>query len=269
MKIIDAHTHIYPDKIALRASLGVGDFYDLKPEYDGKVNTLINACEKAGVSQCLVHSVATNTLQVDSINSFIHKTINTYKGKFYGFATLHPHSSEKDIEGHIEKAISLGLHGFKLHPDFQKFYADGEKALKIYEIINGRLPILIHAGDKRTDFSKPKRILNMCKAFPNQAFIAAHFGGWSEWGDCAKQLSDCGIYVDTSSSQSFLTPKKIRELIDAFSPSRVLFGTDYPIWNIKNEIEMLGSILYDNTEAEKIYYKNFEELLQRHNIALI
>lgn len=269
MKIIDAHTHIYPDKIAFKASIGVGDFYDLKATYDGKVSTLINACENAGVSQCLVHSVATNASQVSSINSFIYETVNKYPGRFYGFATLHPHSSEKELLEHIEKAISLGLHGFKLHPDFQKFYADGKEAYNIYEIINGRLPVLIHAGDKRTEFSKPKRILNMCKAFPKQAFIAAHFGGWSEWGDCAKELSDCGIYVDTSSSQTFISPEKIRELIDIFTPSHVFFGTDYPIWNIKNEIEMLNRVLYDTTEAEQIYYKSFEQMLKNHNIALV
>ena len=44
-----------------------------------------------------------------------------------------------------------------------------------------------------------------------------------------------------------------------------MFGTDYPIWNIKNEIEMLNRILRDATEAEKIYHLNFEKLMSESN----
>ena len=40
-KIIDAHCHIYPDKIAQRAADSTGDFYDLTPFLDGKISTLL------------------------------------------------------------------------------------------------------------------------------------------------------------------------------------------------------------------------------------
>ena len=30
MEIIDAHAHIYPDKIAEKATNAIGDFYDIK-----------------------------------------------------------------------------------------------------------------------------------------------------------------------------------------------------------------------------------------------
>ncbi|MGI6744812.1 MAG: Amidohydrolase [Firmicutes bacterium ADurb.Bin300] len=263
MKIIDAHVHIYPDKIAQKASQSISDFYNLDAAYDGKVSTLNEACELAGVSQCLVHSVATNPSQVGSINSFIRKTAMQHPRKFFGFATVHPLA--KDIEFQIENAVAAGLSGFKLHPDFQKFFADGHEAMQTFEIIDGRLPVLIHAGDNRKPYSGPERILKLCKAFPNQTVIAAHFGGWSQWGKQAKELSSLGLYVDTSSSQAFISPEKIRELIDIFTSERVLFGTDYPIWNIKNEIEMLNRILRDATEAEKIYHLNFEKLMSESN----
>ena len=259
MKIIDAHVHIFPDKIAVKASQSISDFYTLQVRYDGTVDTLLKVSEPAGVEQFTVHSVATTAAQVSSINSFIADTVKKYPGRFYGFATLHPDCN--DIEGEIEACISHGLHGIKLHPDFQCFEADSPAAMRMYEIIDNRLPVLIHAGDFRKPYSKPSRILNMCRAFPRQTVIAAHLGGWSEWDECPKQLADCGIYVDTCSSQGFLLPHRVRELIDIFTPEKVFFGTDYPMWSPAEEITALKKILRDETEAENIFHLNFERMI--------
>ena len=35
--IIDCHCHIYPDKIAVKASQNTGAFYDMDMNYDGKL----------------------------------------------------------------------------------------------------------------------------------------------------------------------------------------------------------------------------------------
>lgn len=41
MTIIDTHAHIYPDKIALRASQSIADFYEMPVVLDGTVGTLL------------------------------------------------------------------------------------------------------------------------------------------------------------------------------------------------------------------------------------
>lgn len=261
IKIIDAHTHIYPDKIAEKASHSIADFYSIKALHDGTVSELLRLEDEAGVSQCVIHSVATTPAQVVSINGFISRTVNEHPGRFYGFATLHP--DDEDIPRQIENAIRLGLCGIKLHPDFQRFYIDGERAIRMLEAIDGRLPVLIHAGDYRTEFSKPARLLNVSKRFPKLDIIAAHMGGWSEWNNSIRALAETHIYVDTSSCQCFITPEKMRELIDTFDIDRILFGTDYPMWTPADEIRMLDKILNDY-EREKIYHKNFEELIGKY-----
>ena len=256
MNIIDAHAHIFPDKIALKASHGISDFYDLEVRYDGKVSTLLNISEPFGVTRFVVHSVATTPAQVKSINDFIEKTVNSMPQKFFGFASLHPDCD--DIYDIVSQRIKAGMHGIKLHPDFQEFEADSKAAMSMYEQIDARLPVLIHAGDFRKPYSKPARILNAAKAFPKQLFIAAHMGGWSEWEDAVK-LADCpNVYVDTCSTQGFVTPERMRELIDAFTPDRVFFGTDYPMWNPERELEALRRIL-SPAEQEKIFALNFEK----------
>ncbi|MEI6580244.1 MAG: amidohydrolase family protein [Eubacteriales bacterium] len=261
--IIDAHTHIYPDKIAIKASHGISDFYNIRVLYDGTVGKLLEIGNSAGIDKYVVHSVATAPEQVASINGFIASAVAANPDRFIGFATLHPDS--KCIAEDVDRAIDMGLSGIKLHPDFQKFNADSSNAMKIYEAIQGMLPLLIHTGDYRTEYSKPYRILNILKAFPTLDVIAAHLGGWSEWGTCAQELAQAGIYVDTSSSQGFMEPSRVRELIDIFGIDKVFFGSDYPMWDAVEELDMLSKILLTQEEKEKVLHLNFERLMGKYN----
>ena len=49
-KILDAHCHIYPDKIAEKATQNVGRFYDIDMHEDGKIATLLEDGKKAGIT---------------------------------------------------------------------------------------------------------------------------------------------------------------------------------------------------------------------------
>ena len=117
-KIIDAHCHIYPDKIAQRAADSTGEFYDLTPYTDGKISTLIELGEKLGIDHFIVQSVATAPSQVSSINKFIATAVSQSDGRFTGLGTRHPES--ENLEAEVDEIISLGLKGVKLHPDIQK-----------------------------------------------------------------------------------------------------------------------------------------------------
>ena len=103
-----------------------------------------------------------------------------HPGRFIGVGTLHPDSA--DIKGDIEHLVSLGLKGVKLHPDIQGFKIDDYRCLKIYELCEeNRLPILMHTGDSRYDYSNPNRLLPVLKIYTELTVIGAHFGGWSIW----------------------------------------------------------------------------------------
>jgi len=258
--IIDAHTHIYPDLIAKKAAASIGGFYGMPMLYDGKMSTLLEIGEKNGIDKFLIQSVATSPKQIDSVTRYISDMANKYPDKFIGFTSSHPES--ENIADEVGKAIHLGLKGVKLHPDFQKFNIDDKNAMRIYETIEGRLPVLIHTGDFRTEYSKASRVLNVLKAFPKLEMICAHFGGWSEWEESVKILAGTGVYVDTCSSQYAVPPEKIREYIDAYGPDRVIFGSDFPMWDAGEELRMLEKVFRDENERELILHKNIERLLK-------
>ena len=48
MKIIDAHTHIFPAKIAFKASESIGDFYGIPMSSDASVDSLLKCEEELG-----------------------------------------------------------------------------------------------------------------------------------------------------------------------------------------------------------------------------
>lgn len=262
MKIFDAHCHIFPEKIAQKASFSIGAFYSLDMRFDGTVKQLMEVYKEAGVNKCLVQSVATTPAQVTSINNFIAECVKEYPDMFVGFCSLHPSMEKKEIDDEIDRAISLGLKGIKLHPDFQKFRIDDKKAYDIYEAAEGRLPILFHTGDRRYDYSSPKRLANALKDFPRLTAIGAHFGGWSEWEDGVKYLSDNpNVYVDTSSTLYEVKPEKALEYIRTFGADRVMFGTDYPMWDVRDELKHMEKLSLTDSEREKIMYKTACKLL--------
>ena len=257
--IIDVHAHIFPDKIAEKASKGISKFYDIKVDYDGKVSTLIKHCKESGIEKTVVHSAATIPEQVTVINDFIADSVKKQKDNLVGFMTLHPDFN--DIQNEVDRAMSMSLKGVKIHPDFQRFNIDDPKAFKIYEAIEGKLPLLVHTGDFRYEFSKPQRMAKILDLFPRLDVIGAHFGGWSEWRDVAEVYAGKRIWVDTSSTMYRLPPIAIRSLIDAYGVDKVMFGSDYPMWNAKNELELLDKVNLSSTEKEMILHENAEKLL--------
>ena len=201
-KIINAHCHIYPNKIASKAVKGIRDFYDLDMSLNGSVDDLLRDGNEVGVTHYLVHSVATTPKQVKSINEFISEEVNAHSDIFTGFGTLHPDSD--DIKGDFEYLIELVLKGVKLHPDFQQFALNEERAFKMGEVISeGNVPLLIHCGDFRYNYSNPEQLKPFLDKFPEITTIGAHFAGWSLWQEATEKLAGTpNLYVDISSSDS-------------------------------------------------------------------
>jgi predicted TIM-barrel fold metal-dependent hydrolase len=253
--IIDCHCHIYPSKIAEKAVMGIGNFYHIDMVYDGKLETLLKENKKGGITHSLIFSVATKPSQTQSINEFIASTVAQDPTRLTGLGTLHPDSS--DIKGDIDHLVDLGLRGVKLHPDFQGVKIDDDRCMKIYELCQGRLPVLFHTGDKRYNFSNPDNVLPVLKAFPNLTVIGAHFGGYSVWEEAERKLEGIkNFYVDCSSAMAFLSVEKTRELVRGFGADHVVFGTDFPMWNIPTEVARFEALGLTDEEKQKIYYKN-------------
>ena len=52
MKIADIHAHIFPDKLAEKASHSIGDFYGVSIEREANMHCLTAEDRLAGVTRC-------------------------------------------------------------------------------------------------------------------------------------------------------------------------------------------------------------------------
>ncbi len=258
--VIDSHCHIYPEKIAKPAVQNTGKFYDLQTQGDGIVNSLLSIGEKFGIDRFVVQSVATTPHQVKSINEFIADQVNTFPNKLIGLGTMHPESN--DVKTDLFHLKELGLHGVKLHPDIQEFKIDDYRCLKIYELCEKEnIPILMHTGDYRYDYSNPDHLVPVLKEFKNLTIIGAHLGGWSVWDEASEKLSGYpNFYVDTSSSLYKLSNKKAVDIIRRYGADRVLFGSDFPVFSPDVELERFMKLPLTDEERRAILSENVIKL---------
>ena len=254
--VIDAHCHIYPDKIAQKAEHATELFYHYNGFGDGTVGMLLREGQKSGIDRFIVQSVATSPHQVSSINRFIAETVKNGNGVFTGLGTLHPGS--EDLKRDVDEIISLGLHGVKLHPDIQNFKIDDYRCLKIYELCEqAGLPILMHTGDSRYDNSNPNRLLPVLEIYTDLVVVGAHLGGWSIWEEASQKLCHVpNLFVDCSSSFAWLRNEEVERIIRRYGTDRVLFGTDYPLGSPAEEMKRFLALGFSDAERRQMLSEN-------------
>ena len=261
-EIIDAHCHIYPEKIAEKAVHGTDTFYDIVSKRKGTAKDLIDEKQSSGVDKFIVQSVATTPRQVKSINEFVAKEVELFGDFLIGLGTLHQDS--ETMKEDVLHLVELGLKGVKLHPDIQNFKIDEERYFEIYELCEKHnLPILMHTGDYRYDNSNPNRLIPVLETFKNLTIIGAHFGGWSMYDSASKQLSKYdNLLVDCSSAFYSLEKSDAKKIIRRYGADKVLFGSDYPMWDAGEELEYFFSLNLSKEENEKILSLNAKKLFK-------
>ncbi|MDR0670989.1 MAG: amidohydrolase [Oscillospiraceae bacterium] len=256
--VVDFHAHIYPDKVAGKAVESVAKFYTITVRCDGTAEDLLARGRQGGVDRFVILPVAGVPAQVESINNFTAE-ICLANPQLIGFGTLHQEMEHPEDE--IARILSLGLRGIKLHPDMQMFHIDDEGMYEIYDMIQGRLPLLLHCGDYRYTYSHPARLAKVLDLFPKLTVIAAHFGGWSLFDLAREYLGNRSCYLDVSSSIMFLGQQRAAELIRLYGAERILFGSDYPMWDPGEEKQRVDAMGLSDRELELIYEKNALDIL--------
>ena len=257
-KVFDFHCHIFPEKIAPKAVANIGAFYHLEMTKKGTVDDLVTLYQEYGIDNMLVHSTATREQQVEHINDFIIEEVRKHK-ELIGFGTMHPDYKNKEQE--FQRILECGLKGLKIHPDFQEVNIDDKRMYPIYEMVGDKVPILFHVGDKVKDFSHPRRLLKVMNDFPKLRPVAAHMGGYSVWDEALELFKGRQVWFDTCSSFAFLTNQKIEKIMKTHGVEKILFASDYPMWDAKKEYERLLTLDLTQSQLEDILYNNGMRLL--------
>lgn len=260
MHIIDIHTHVYPEKIARKATDSVRDFYEIYGgKMDGTVDMLLERGSQAGISRYVILPVSNTPGRVRSINTFILEQTKAHD-EFIGFGTVHAEMEQLNEE--VEWILSAGLKGIKMHPDTQHFPIDDPRLFPVYDAIRGRIPVLLHMGDQRYNFSHPVRLRRILDIFPDLEVIAAHFGGYSMFHTARELLWDTNCVFDISSAMMFMEEGEAERYINCYGAERLAYGTDYPLWDPVDEVKRFKELKLSDRQFEQIAHKTAERILK-------
>ncbi len=258
MKFIDIHTHIYPDKIAKKATDSVRDFYQIEgSNMDGTVDMLLRRGTEAGIDRFVVLPVSNTPGRVRSINTFLLEQTKLHDN-FIGFGTVH--AEMEGLGDEVDWILDNGLRGIKMHPDSQRFNIDDERLFPVYEAVKGKIPVMLHMGDPRYNYSHPVRLRKVLDLFPGLEVIAAHFGGYSMFHTARELLWDTDCIFDVSSALMFMEQGEAERYINSYGAERMAYGTDYPLWDPVTEVNRFLQLKLTDEQFEQIAHKTAERI---------
>ena len=280
--IIDMHTHIFPDNISavvvekLSRQAGISAFTD------GTLDGLKKSMDAAQIDCSVILPVATNTGQVEKINSSAAALNEKFSGDgIISFGCIHPDFTNYREE--LRRVKSHGLKGIKIHPVYQDINLDDVKFLRILDrAAELDLIVVTHAG---LDIGfpgvvrcSPQMISNVLKEVGEFKFILAHMGGWKNWNDVLKILGGTKIFIDTSFSTGKIIPRndfhweaddlkllttaQFMEFVKIFGAEKILFGTDSPWTSATPSIDFIKNLPLAAEDKNKILGLNAQKLLE-------
>lgn len=236
---VDIHTHAFHPKIAPKVLEQLEAHYGIRGIGSGLVEDLLQRAKKAGIDRVAVHCAATASAQVVPANNFA-MALHEAHPEVIAFGTMHPEFA--DWKGQLERLRHHGIRGIKLHPDFQGFRLDDPRLLPFIEDAHKDFLFMVHIGDTLPPDQNPScpyKLASLMDTFPDARFIAAHMGGYLHWEHALKSIIGRNVYIDTSSSIDYMDEATLRAIWKKHPRERILFGSDYPLFDPAEEAKKL------------------------------
>lgn len=284
MRVIDIHTHTFPERIASRAVGSLQAKSHTRAFTDGTADMLARSMADAGIGCSVVQPVATNPAQVVHVNdSSIALNERFTETGIMSFGCMHP-----DFDAWHEELGRLsrsGVRGIKLHPVYQGVCVDDERYVRILRRCGELgLIVMIHSGYDigfpGNDYALPARMIRALRESGNVRVVLAHIGGWRCWREAEGTFADAGenVYIDTAFSLGEFVPLedgyyKSREecrmlgreefvrIVRRFGAERVLFGTDSPWASQSGTLREIDALPLTEHEKRLIFAENASTLL--------
>ncbi len=261
-RIIDFHTHAFPDALAERAITQLlSETDEVRSFLDGKLSSLIASMDANGVETSVVCSIATKPSQFEPIFRWSQEIASD---RIIPLASVHP--QDPAAVEHIHQIAQSGLKGVKMHPYYQDFYLDDPNLYPLFEAIQAEgLLLTMHTGYdfafERIDRASPKQISDVVQRFPEMKLVATHLGAWQQWDDVERYLLGEPIYMETSFSVEYLGPERVRRMLLSHPPEYILFGTDSPWTDQGATISSHKNIDLPEEIQKKYFFENSSQIL--------
>ncbi|WP_284235556.1 amidohydrolase family protein [Mycobacterium antarcticum] len=217
--------------------------------FDGNhtADDLVRAQRAAGIDAALLSILVRRDPAAG--NDLTREACVTYPEHVFGHVYLNPH----DLRGALKELERCStfecFRGVKLHPSEDAWFPYMKTYYPLYAAIEELgWPILFHSGTY--PHSNPLAIAVAAKDFPGIPFILGHFGLADLSWECfpAAALSD-NVYVDTTANPIVRVQ---REWVDEFGVERMLWGSDFPFYDVDYERDKLDYLCRSDSDRPAI-----------------
>lgn len=220
---------------------------------------------KAGIDKTVVFLFDTGLLtgepeiSIQEQNKILFNVAKKYPDRIIPFAHIDPRRPGA-IEFVKRCVEEWGAKGVKLHPSAGFNPEESETLNLIESIADYRIPVITHTGPSvvptSSRYCDPIYLDKMLLRFPEVNVIAAHMAHGYRQQLCSFGWQRPNLYTEISLSQDIAKrdyaqfARIIREVVNAFGPERVLFGTDGPFtWGVVSERRFVSAIKELATKA--------------------
>lgn len=281
--IIDAHAHIFTPQVIANVSGRPALVEKLCLDVAGAQQrisaiALQEESRPAGVSACLLLPTAALD-KVREINIAFRK-IAAGEGFFLTAGTLHPQFPANEEE--LSRLSLEGVRAIKLCSFSQGFSVPAAETQDLFRLIEdtnrfqgGHFFVIIDTLYQAHKFfgtapefdTTPAMLGELVMAYPGVDFLMAHMGGLAAPpGEIFKHLTPArNLYLDTSGAAYTLSAEDFVGLLKIHGPDHIVFGTDWPWFGHRRELEILNVLLdhagFGPEEKQRVYCRNAAGLL--------
>lgn len=278
MKIIDFHTHIFPPEIiAQRHVYRQRDrwfclLYENPRTRMASVDDLMASMDEAGVDLSVAFGFAFADLGLcRTCNAYVLDAAREHPERVIPFAVVNPrvgHAASREAQ----RCLEMGASGIgELMPDGQGFHlTDYDLLDPLMELARHfRAPVLTHVNEQvghvypGKGAQGPTQAYQLALRYPENVLVLAHWGGGLPFYELMPEVRSqlCNVYYDTAASL-YLYHDSVFAQVTSWAPTKVLFGTDYPLIGQKRFLKRVKGAGLDPCALQGLLGQNALHVLE-------
>ena len=191
-------------------------------EFEQSPEKLIEIMDEHGISRSFLLPFA--TMKIKENNEKIAKAVEEYSDHFTGFACINPLAENAIKE--VEHAVSIGLKGVMLDPEFHKFMSRGLSNVEklMVPCMDHSLPVLFNTENIRYARPEPyyKGMNQLAFKFPDVRMVVNK--NWPRLAELLRWHHNLIVYTGGHHGVPGVVP-----IVEELGPTRICLGSESPV----------------------------------------
>ncbi len=241
MEIIDSHCH-----------LGNWPF----PQDNLSAAELAAGLRSAGISKGICSSGLAIVYDFREGNRVLAAAVAAHPGLF-GYVTINLNYAAEGIAEVDHYRGQPGFVGAKIHPMYSRQPLSSPAGREVVAALAERqYPLLVHTYSSAVE--SPWAVVSVAREHPDLPIIMAHMGGDRWWEGLEAARESPNLYVDPCAT--WADADKVACAVRELGADRVLFGSDYPLFNAGYTLGMIEDAAIAEEERALILHGNAQRI---------